>query len=45
MLKFGGRPKGDHVTHFFNWIKKPITWGLVLKCSYVDDVIKKGPMM
>jgi len=23
-LKYGGRPKGDHATHFYGWINRPI---------------------
>ncbi len=47
MLKLSGRPKGDHVTHFWNWIKRHITWSSVLKCSYAKDIIEwgLGPMM
>ncbi len=29
VLKFGGRPKGDHAMHFWGWVKKPITWNLI----------------
>ncbi len=45
VLKFGGRLKGDHVTHFWSWIKRPITWSSEYKCSYAYDTIEKGPMM
>ncbi len=29
VLKFGGKPKGDHATHFLSWIEKPKTHNLV----------------
>lgn len=29
VLEFGGRPKGDYVTHFCSWIERPITHNLV----------------
>ncbi len=45
MLKLDIKPKGDHVTHLWGWIKKPIAWSLVWKCSYVNDTIERGPMM
>jgi len=45
VLKFGGRPEGDHATHFLGWIERPITWSLVWKCSYVDDMIEGEPTM
>jgi hypothetical protein len=38
-------PKGDHITHFWGWIKRPITRSSVWKCSYANDTIEKGPMM
>jgi len=43
--KLSGRPKGDHVTNFWSWIQKHITWSSVFKCSYAKDIIEKGPMM
>jgi len=33
VLKFGERPKCDHATHFWGWIKRPITQSLVWKCN------------
>jgi hypothetical protein len=30
---------------FMRLDKKPITWSLIHKCSYVNDTIKGGPMM
>ncbi len=45
VLKFSGRLKGDHATHFWGWIERPITYSLVWKCLYVDDTIERGPMM
>ncbi len=33
VLKYGGRPQGDHATHFLNWIKRPIAQSSVWKCS------------
>ncbi len=45
MLKFGAKLKGDHVTHFWGWIEKPIAQNLVWKCSYAYDIIEGGPMM
>jgi hypothetical protein len=24
VLKFGGKPKGDHATHFLSWMERPI---------------------
>jgi hypothetical protein len=45
VLKFNGRPKGDHVTHLWNWIERFIARNSVWKCSYVDDIIEGGPMM
>jgi hypothetical protein len=45
VLKSGGRPKGDHATHFLGWIKRPIAWSSIYKCSYTHDTIEKGPMM
>jgi len=45
VLKLGGRPKGDHATHLWGWIKRFFTWNLVQKCSYADDTIDRGPMM
>jgi hypothetical protein len=43
VLKSSNRPEGDHVTHFKGWIKYHTKFSL--KCSYVDDRIKGGPMM
>jgi hypothetical protein len=28
VLKSGGRPESDHVTHFKGWIERPTTWSL-----------------
>ena len=28
VLKFGGKPKGDHATHFKGWMEKPIARNL-----------------
>jgi len=28
-LKLGSRPKGDHATHLWGWIKRLIAWSLV----------------
>jgi len=43
--KLSSRPKGDHVTHFWGWIKIFILRSLIWKCSYANDTIKGGPMM
>jgi hypothetical protein len=45
VLKSSGRLEGDHATHFKGWIKKLITWNLIWKCSYADDIIEQGLMM
>jgi hypothetical protein len=45
VLKLGGRPKGDHVTHFLCWIERPIARNLIWKCSYTNDTIERGRMM
>jgi hypothetical protein len=45
VLKLGGKPKGDHATHIWGWIKRPIAQSLVYKCTYVDDTIEGGLMM
>jgi hypothetical protein len=45
VLKSSDRLKGDHATHLWSWIKRPITWSSVLKCLYVDDTIEGGLMM
>jgi len=45
VLKSSGRPEGDYATHFWGWIKRPIAWNLVWKCSYANDTIERGPMM
>jgi hypothetical protein len=42
VLKFGGKAKGDHATHFLGWIERPIAWSLVWKCSYAYDIIEGG---
>jgi hypothetical protein len=41
--KSGGKPKGDHVTHFLGWIERLIAWNLIWKCS--KDTMEKGLMM
>jgi len=33
VLKFGCKPKGDHVTHILSWIERPIARSSVWKCS------------
>jgi hypothetical protein len=33
VLKSDGSSKGDHVMHFWSWIKIPIAWNSILKCS------------
>jgi hypothetical protein len=33
VLKFGGKLKGDHVTHFQGWMEKPIAQNSVWICS------------
>jgi hypothetical protein len=38
--KVGGKPKGDHVTHLWGWIERPIAWSLVWKCLYVEDTME-----
>jgi hypothetical protein len=43
--KLNDRPKKDHATHFWSWIKIFILWSSVWKCSYVNDTIKGGLMM
>jgi hypothetical protein len=43
--KLSDRPKGEHVTNFWSWIEKHITWSSVLKSSYANDIIEKGLMM
>jgi hypothetical protein len=45
VLKLSDRPKGDHATHLWGWIKRLITWNSVWKCSYVNDTIERRPMM
>ncbi len=45
VLKYGHRPEGDHAMHFLSWIKIPMTWNLVWKCSYANDIIERGLMM
>jgi hypothetical protein len=45
VLKFGGRPEGDHVMHPYNCIKRLIAQSLAYKCSYANDIIVGGPMM
>ncbi len=45
VLKSSGRLEGDHATHLWGWIEKPIACSLVWKCSWVDDTIERGPMM
>jgi hypothetical protein len=45
VLKSSDRLKGDHATHLWRWIKRPITHSLVWKCSYADDTIEGGAMM
>ncbi len=45
MLKLGGRLEGDHVTHFWCWIKWAVARNLIWKCSYVDNTIEGGLMM
>jgi hypothetical protein len=27
--KSSGNPKGDHATHFWGWIEKPIAWSSI----------------
>jgi hypothetical protein len=45
VLKSNGRPKANHVTYLWGWIKIPITRSLVWKCSYANDTIEEGLMM
>ncbi len=45
MLKLKVGLEGDHATHLWDWIERPIAQNLVLKCSYVADIIKGRPMM
>jgi hypothetical protein len=45
VMKSGGKPKGDHATHLWSWIKIPMAQNLVWKWSYVDDIIEEGCMM
>jgi len=45
VFKSGGRLEGDHATHFWGWIKRPITYSSIWKCSYVNDIIEGGLMM
>jgi len=45
VLKLGGKLEGDHVTHFWGWIERFITWSSVGICSYANDTIKGGLMM
>ncbi len=45
VLKSGGRLEGDHATHLWGWIKRPITYSSIWKCSYVNDIIEGGLMM
>jgi len=42
MLKSSSKPKGDHVTHFKNWIERPIAQSSVWKCLYGNDTIEGG---
>jgi hypothetical protein len=45
VLKLITKPKGDHATHLWSWIQRPITQNLIWKCSYVDDTMEKGHTM
>jgi hypothetical protein len=45
VLKLNNRRKGNHVTHLWSWIKKPIAQSLVCEYSYANDIIERGPMM
>jgi hypothetical protein len=40
--KLGNKPKGDHATHFWSWIERPITQILIWKCSYTEDTMEGG---
>jgi hypothetical protein len=45
VLKSDYRPKGDHATHLWGWIKRPITQSSVWKCPYANDKIKRELIM
>jgi hypothetical protein len=45
VLKSYGRLKSNHATHFWGWIERPIAHNSIWKCSYVNHIIKGGPMM
>jgi hypothetical protein len=45
VLKSNSRLEGDHVTHLWGWVEKPIIRNSSWKCLYVDDTIKGGLMM
>ncbi len=45
MLKSNNKLEGDHATHLWGWIERHIAQNSIRKCSYADDIIKRGPMM
>ncbi len=45
VLKSSIKPNGDHATHLWSWIERPITWNSISKCQYVNDKIEKGLVM
>jgi hypothetical protein len=44
VLKSSGKIEGDHATHLWSWIKRPIAWSLVWKCSYAEMIQLKGDL-
>jgi hypothetical protein len=45
VTKSSGKPHGDHATHLWGWIERPMAQSSIWKWSYVSDIIKGGPMM
>jgi hypothetical protein len=40
--KSNDRPKGDHATHCWGWIEKPIAQSSIWKCTFVNLIQLKG---
>ncbi len=45
VLKSNGKPKEDHVTHFWGWIEIFIAPSSIWKCSYAKDTMEGRLMM
>ncbi len=45
VLKSSSKPKDDHATHLWSWIKWPIPQSSIWKCSYAYDILEGGPMI